>query len=224
MVFKKYKQKGTAMKKNHGTALLHVDGAYVEFQQAVIRALPRDIPCDIALGWQRNGEGLTKVLREALLPPAEEDFLRETGELSIQIPALKRPTLKQLQEKWSWIESIERDNSTEESVTLNLATVLRVDEKNLINNKEYERRLSPNISRLLGCQHFEWLVSHQDEYPVFMNLLGKIYIDFPGLVALGKDGFRGVPYSNQNGERWGASWRWLSGNFHQNGRVAVSSK
>lgn len=218
-------------KKNHGTALLHVDGAYIEFQKAVIGALPRAIDPGIVAGWLNNLEGLKKVLRETLLPPVPlvQDFLRETEELSIQIPALKRPTLKQLQEKWSWIKSIERDNSTEEPVTLNLATVLRVDEKNLINNnnKEYERRLSPNISRLLGCQHFEWLVSHQDEYPVFMNLLGKIYIDFidfPGLVALGKDGFRGVPYSNQNGERWGASWRWLSGNFHQNGRVAVSSK
>ena len=54
----------------HGTASqLTVDGAYVEFQLAVLRALPRDIDPDIADGWHNNGQSLAKVLREALLPP-----------------------------------------------------------------------------------------------------------------------------------------------------------
>ena len=55
---------------SHGTASqLTVDGAYVEFQLAVLRALPRDIDPDIADGWRNNGQSLAKVLREALLPP-----------------------------------------------------------------------------------------------------------------------------------------------------------
>jgi hypothetical protein len=55
---------------NHGTASqLHVDGGYVEFQQAVLRALPRDIDPTTADGWRNNGESLARVLREALLPP-----------------------------------------------------------------------------------------------------------------------------------------------------------
>jgi|GEM_PF-582850 hypothetical protein len=53
----------------HGTASLVVPGWYVEFQQALLRAAPRDITSDIALGWTNNGEGLVKVLRESLLPP-----------------------------------------------------------------------------------------------------------------------------------------------------------
>jgi hypothetical protein len=55
---------------SHGTASqLTVPGAYVEFQLAVLRALPRDIDPDIADGWRNNGQSLAKVLREALLPP-----------------------------------------------------------------------------------------------------------------------------------------------------------
>lgn len=55
---------------SHGTASqLKVDGAYVEFQLAVLRALPRDIDQDVADGWRNNGQNLAKVLREALLPP-----------------------------------------------------------------------------------------------------------------------------------------------------------
>ena len=55
---------------SYGTASqLTVDGAYVEFQLAVLRALPRDIDPDIADGWRNNGQSLAKVLREALLPP-----------------------------------------------------------------------------------------------------------------------------------------------------------
>ncbi len=60
----------------HGTASqLKVDGAYVEFQLAVLRALPRDIDPDIAEGWRNNGQGLAKVLREALLPPEESESI-----------------------------------------------------------------------------------------------------------------------------------------------------
>ena len=40
-----------------------------------------------------------------------ESFLRNTAELVIRIPALKRPTLAQLQAKYSWIKKIERDTS-----------------------------------------------------------------------------------------------------------------
>ncbi len=54
------------MRKMRGTA--SISGAYVEFQAAVLRALPRDIDPDVALGWTQNGESLARVLREALSP------------------------------------------------------------------------------------------------------------------------------------------------------------
>jgi len=113
-----------------------------------------------------------------------ESFLRNTGELVIRIPALKRPTLAELQAKWSWIRKIERDTSPEGPVTLNLATVLRDVAEGSINGPEYERRISSSMSRLLGYQQLAWLIEHQDEYPAFMALLGKVYTDFSALVVV----------------------------------------
>lgn len=49
-----------------------VTGGYVEFQAAVLRALPRDIDADVALDWAQNGEALARVLREALTPNGRE--------------------------------------------------------------------------------------------------------------------------------------------------------
>jgi hypothetical protein len=153
-----------------------------------------------------------------------ESFLRNTGELTIRIPALKRPTLAQLQAKWPWIKKIERDTSPEGSVTLNLATILRDAAEGSVNGPEYERRIASSLSRLLGYQHLEWLVAHQDEYPAFMALLGKVYIDFSGLVVVSGRGLRSVPYGNRIGGRWGADWGWLSGGFGRGWRVAVSGE
>ncbi|MBI3685529.1 hypothetical protein HY250_03950 [Candidatus Azambacteria bacterium] len=51
----------------HGTTS-QVIGGYIEFQAAVLRALPRDIDPDIQEGWKMNGESLTRVLHEALMP------------------------------------------------------------------------------------------------------------------------------------------------------------
>lgn len=51
----------------HGTAS-QVTGSYVEFQAAVLRALPRDIDPDVALGWAKNGEALSRILEDALTP------------------------------------------------------------------------------------------------------------------------------------------------------------
>ncbi len=64
------------MSKNRGTASQQVSGWYVEFQAAVIRALPRDIDQDVANGWGKNGEALTKNLRKILIPSVERKELQ----------------------------------------------------------------------------------------------------------------------------------------------------
>ena len=81
------------------------------------------------------------------------------------------------------------------------------------------------MSKLLGYQQLAWLVEHQDKYPVFMDLLGKIYVDFSGLVVVIELGDRrSVPYGGRSGKRWGAGWGWLRGHFRQIGRLAVSGE
>ncbi|MBI2604427.1 MAG: hypothetical protein HYW56_02685 [Candidatus Harrisonbacteria bacterium] len=155
------------------------------------------------------------------------DFLRNTGELTIRIPALPRPTLAQLQAKYPWIASIERDCSPTVKVTMNLATVLRADEmdkKQYINGEEYERRLASCLNDLLGFQHLTWLVEHQDESPAFNALLGKIYVDGPGIVVADANGIRRVPYLHQDGPRWKLRWHWLGFVFYSLGRVGSSRK
>ncbi len=155
-------------------------------------------------------------------------LLREAGELTIEIPVLPRPTLAEIQTRWPWVSRIERDTSPTSPVTLRLATVLMPEERE-IDSVTYERRLIPHQDSLLGLQHRDWLIAHQDEVPepartAVKALLGKVYIDFPGLVVVHGGGGRRFPYAGRDGERWGEGWRWVDAWFVRHGRVALSSK
>jgi len=215
----------------HGTLSTEFPGWYVQFQTDVLLQLPRpdEISKSAADRLHDNRDLMKKALWTALCPAAKTDdpgkpiftdLFRETGELSIQLPALKRPTLKYLQSKYGWIKFIERDTSTEEPVTLTLATVLAVGSTASINGREYEARIEEHLNALLGFQHYEWLLEHQAEYLQLMALLGKIYIDFPGIVVVHRDGDRSIPYCPQDGSRWVGGWGWLGGGFNASGRVA----
>jgi hypothetical protein len=215
----------------HGTISTDFPGWYVQFQTDVLLQLPRpdELSKCVADRLHNNRGLMKKSLRAALCPTATKsgaktiftDLFRETGEVSIQFPALKRPTLEYLQSKYDWIKSIERDTSTEESVTLSLATVLAAGSTASIGGREYELRIAEHLNSLLGFQHREWLLEHQAECPEFMALLGKVYIDFPGIVVVCRDSDRHIPYCNRNGSRWGGNWNWLSDDFLVNGRIAV---
>ena len=173
-------------------------------------------------GYPFDAQVLKNHLQDAIEGKFPTQF-RETGELSIAIPALLRPTLEELQAKYSWIKSIERDTSPTEAVRLTLATVLHPDEEP-INGPEYERRLVPNLNLVLGVQHALWLIEHQGEFPELMALLGKIYIDFSGIVVVDVGGLRNIPYFHQDVERWRLLWFWFGGGFDRGGRLAVSGK
>ncbi len=149
------------------------------------------------------------------------DFFRETGEFTLEIPALKRPTLEELRRKDDWIQSIERDNSPEGPVKLKLVTVLRPGEDS-IGGKEYELRLMPIAGDALGHQHLDWLIDNQDKVPA--KFRGKFYIDFPGIVVVDRLGYRDVPYAYRGGKRWDRNWYWLGDGFDSDGRVALPSK
>lgn len=151
------------------------------------------------------------------------DFFRETGEVAIHIPALPRPTLAELRARYSWIDRIERDTSPTSAVTLKLGTVLR-SEEGPIDGSEYERRLATKLDITLGYQYAEWLVKHQEAFPALMALLGKVYIDFPGLVVVGAGGCRHFPYLDGDGGRWYLGWDWTGNDLYRVGRVAVSGK
>ncbi len=177
---------------------------------------------------QDKGSPLSPVQVEFALQQIVEgnfgDFLRITNQLNIQIPALPRPTLQQLRERWSFTQSIERDTSPISAVTLCLGTVFRIGETAPINGTEYELRLTPHFDIVLGFQHAVWLEAYQDEFPQLMALLGKVYIDFSGLVVLGESGGHDVPYFAQSGKRWKLFLPCVDFYFDLDGRVAVASK
>ena len=151
------------------------------------------------------------------------EYFRETGEFTVKIPALARPTIAELRTKYSWIDRIESDTSPTEAVTLKLGTVLHPDEER-IKGSEYECRRAPLLGRMFGYQQFVWLVDHQDEHPAFRVLLGQIYIDGPGLVAVHADGSRDFPCLYRSGERWGLGWDWVEGDLDRLGRLAIAGK
>lgn len=154
------------------------------------------------------------------------DFFLEMEEVTVRVPALPRPTLEQLREEFSWIREengIERDTSPTEAVTLKLGTVLRPDEER-VNGSEYEQRITPKLDICLGYQHACWLVEHQDEFPELMAFLGKVYIDFPGLVVVDADGDRDFPFLDEVGERWYLGWFWVEDALDRDGRIAFSGK
>jgi hypothetical protein len=198
-------------------ALLSTLGANIDWNSLTTEQVQAGITGNGDL--KRIGKETTLFIQNGFRVQIGEHF-RETGELSIQLPALKRPTLGELQSKYDLVKSIERDTSAEEPVTLSLATVLVPDDGNSIDGKEYEKRIALKHNSLLGFQHREWLLQHQAEFPEFMALLGKCYIDFPGIVVVGRDGARRVPYCGRDGSRWGDDWRWLDGGFGVSGRIA----
>lgn len=160
------------------------------------------------------------------------ESLRFLESLTIPIPALPRPTLGELQSRYGWIRNIERDDSSEGPVTLRLVTVLKPKETS-INGPTYGERLEPlkGKGQLFGFQHQQWLLEHQNKFLDLMALLGKVYIDFPGIVVVRGGRGRYLPFLSQHDPnrdgswlRWGSSWRRLGEGFDDRGRVAFTSK
>ena len=154
------------------------------------------------------------------------DFFRKMEDVAVEIPALARPTLEELREKFSWIREengIELDNSPTEAITLSLGTVLRPDEER-IDGDEYARRriLIPT----LGHQQATWLVANQDkpELVAFKALCGKAYIDFPALIVVSAGGNRLFAYLDGYGGRWFLRWDRVGNGLGQVGRVASARK
>lgn len=138
--------------------------------------------------------------------------------LEIRIPALSGLTKSEICRKYGFKDVV--DNSPMTEVVMVLETVFRDGERS-ITGSEYEDRLK-SVSGTLGLSQALWLIDHQDEFPEFMALLGKVYIYFPATIVVFGDDSRRVPFLDRCGARWHLGWRWLDGGFGSNGRVARS--
>ncbi len=163
------------------------------------------------------------VVHAEIIRGDRECFRLMHDDVVIQMPALKRPTLEEIRVSWSYIQRIERDDSTEEPVKLRLSTVLKSTEGS-IDGATYERRLTVLRGKggLLGFQHRQYMLKVQREYPALMALLGKVYIDFPGIIVVNQVGDRCIPYVIRDGMQFVGYWYGLGGDFYGIGRVAVS--
>jgi hypothetical protein len=141
--------------------------------------------------------------------------------LNITIPALKKPTLKEIQKDYPFIKKIEKDTSPTRAISVALTTLLEGDE-DYINGEEYTNRRKPHEKVLLGYQHLKWLLEDQEKFPSLKALVGKIYIDCPGIIAVNGDGDRVFPCAGGDGSRFGVGWRWTGGRLDRRGRLLVS--
>jgi hypothetical protein len=124
-----------------------------------------------------------------------KDYFRLTSdEIAIDIPALPRPTLAELQEYG--ICEIVRDDSPEEAVTLRLGLVLDPTEKHLPAHDTYWLRTMRlrSSGRLLGFQHWKWLLKNLDRIKAAANSKVRaavegcgFSIEFPGTVMRSYD-------------------------------------
>lgn len=168
-------------------------------------------------------EGVELLLADELVILRKERKLRSVEAVEIRIPATPKSSFSDILKKYNFLRSIEKDDSPEGEVVMTFATVLRKDESS-ISGSEYELRLQ-KVSGILGYSQAVWLVEHQVELPKeFMELLGKVYVDFPATVAVKVDGHRYVPYLNLRDGRWFLNWNWIGGGFYSNDRVARSRK
>lgn len=125
---------------------------------------------------------------------------------------------------------IERDDSPTDAVTLRLGTFLKSTESS-ITGPTYERRRTAlrDQGLLLGYQHQQWLIANQHtlsepQKSAIVTLLGKVYIDFPGIVVVNSVGYRFFPCLGQGDKQWGEHWFWSDVDLLRFGRLAISSR
>jgi len=149
--------------------------------------------------------------------------IRETGELTIDLPALSRPEPSELLRPDRWLNSVAWDTSPIAPVTLVLVTALQPYE-GTIKGPELKQRLTRIQSRLLGFQHQQWLLEHQNKYPALRELFDTVHIIFPGVAVQNEDGHCFVPCCVAGSKQWMGLWRPLDDRCNRCIRLAIARR
>jgi len=212
------------MTTKHGTAS-RVTGSYVEFQAAVLRALPRDIDSDVALGWTQNGESLARVLREALTPrdmpaglSAEASAKAgNTYHLSVDYGRNVEDGVKVGRYDWANADITSRNFPTKRKGTVEVAVEL-VHFNRYVSTDEALRELDKMGYRPAELHE---LLAFGEKYP-------EVQREFQ-IVALGsvwryRDGDRYVPYLYGDGSGRGLYMGWIEDDWYVVYRFAAVRK
>ncbi len=173
-----------------------------------------------------------------------KEFFCETKEFSIAIPALPRPTLKELKLGKNEFDgpypigAIKKDTSPEHPVILNLISLFEADRAETMDPNTWRRRLAPHIKVALGYQHAAWLIENRNKIPAFTSLRkkGNVYvIEFPALTTWTQWTKRGGSVKRRfrlerqyficdTGESWELSSDFCEYDHFPNGRIAIAGK
>jgi len=200
---------------NHGTTS-QVTGVYVEFQAAVLRALPRDINPDVVLGWTQNGESLARVLREALMPdgkPAAGGIYL----VSVDYGRSVEDGVEAGQYDWSNSDITSRNFPTKRKGTAEVAVEL-VHFNRCISTEGALKNLDSMDMRPAEIHE---LLAFGEKYP---DVQRKFPIVAPGSVWQYRHGDRKVPCLSRDGSGRDLDLRWIGDAWDELCRFAAVRK
>ncbi|MDP2946269.1 MAG: hypothetical protein Q8N61_02345 [bacterium] len=204
---------GTAMA-NRGTAS-QVTGGYVEFQAAVLRALPRDIDPDVALGWAQNGESLARVLKDVLTPNGKP--AGNTYPLSVNYDLPVEGAVKLGQYDWANGDITGKNFPTTRTGKAEVVVEL-IHFNRVISTKDAQRELDQRGYRPAELHE---LLAFGEKYP---ELQRQFPIVAPGSVWQYRVGDRRVPYLRRHGSRRSLNLSWIGHDWHELCRFAAVRK
>ena len=190
--------KGGTTMANRGTTS-QVNGSYVEFQAAVLRALPRDIDSDVALSWTKNGELLARILREALTPNGKP--AGNTYPLSVDYDLSVENAVKLGQYNWTNGDITGKNFPTTRTGKVEVVVEL-IRFNCAISTKDAQRELDQRGYRPAELHE---LLAFGEKYPELQRQFPIVAL---GSVWRGRVGSRGVPYlyGFGSGRRLGLHW------------------
>ncbi|MDP2629590.1 MAG: hypothetical protein Q8P45_02725 [Candidatus Harrisonbacteria bacterium] len=103
------------------------------------------------------------------------------GSREIIVPALPRPTLRQIQEDFPFVKDILSDDSPQGPLTVRLFSLFDGQNDEEMSGAQYEFLLRPHRGKLLGFQHAAWLARNRKHFPELEKLLLQVSVDFAGI-------------------------------------------
>lgn len=177
------------------------------FHAAVIKALPRDIDPETARSWEKNGKALTKVFRDALLPP--KNPASKAGSSIVRIDRSIRPAYP------DWMKDVlhpeleatgptEFDLATLDSYLFGKQQTGGVETGNRI----YKHLKSENL--LGSCLNLQdaRAIQEMDIEAFRMHIKGKAVFFWKSVVR-GRGSTLSVPYLCERGGQVRLLWLWL---------------
>ena len=199
---------------NRGTTS-QVNGSYVEFQAAVLRALPRDIDSDVALSWTKNGELLARILREALTPNGKP--AGNTYPLSVDYDLSVENAVKLGQYNWTNGDITGKNFPTTRTGKVEVVVEL-IRFNCAISTKDAQRELDQRGYRPAELHE---LLAFGEKYPELQRQFPIVAL---GSVWQGRDGDRDVPCLVGDGSGRGLDLGWVGDDWCEVCRFAAVRK